>query len=233
MPVWFQWIVVGVSSIAATAGLWKWLGQKWVEQRLAINLEKFKAEQQREMERLRHFLSSRISKIHEKEFEVLPKAWFMLNELHGCVALAVDLTLKTSPNFHTLPDAEFEEFLKSGPASRLADYQKTELRNGTPTFRQQYYREEMAAIYLDDAREKHRVFQNYLIENSIFMTDELRKNFDEANTALSSALADYTSGRYGKNPQLERSAQITVSHLRDAINKVEQSVQKRLHYEEA
>jgi len=107
-------LVVGVPSImaalVATAGLWKWLGQKWVEQRFGIHLERFKAEQQKELEalkaeqqkeletfkahhqteleRFRHRLSSRISKIHEKEFEVLPKAWLMLNDLHGTVVLA-------------------------------------------------------------------------------------------------------------------------------------------------
>jgi|ERR1035438_2272900 hypothetical protein len=86
-------LVVGgpsaVAALAATAGLWKGLGPKWIEQRLGIGLEKlkaaqqkelegFKSEQQKEMERLWHFLSSRISWIHEKEFEVLPKAWLML-----------------------------------------------------------------------------------------------------------------------------------------------------------
>ena len=50
-------LVVGVPSIVAalvaTAGLWKWLGQKWVEQRFGIRLERFKADQQKELEALK------------------------------------------------------------------------------------------------------------------------------------------------------------------------------------
>src|SRR6266851_238223 len=128
-----------VAALAATAGLWKWFAEKWIEQRLAIGLEKFKAgqqkelegfksEQQKELERLRHLLSSRISKIHEKEFEVLPKAWFKLHEAHGSVVVALDLTFKQYPDFRKLPDAQLEEFLTDKPASLLSDYQKEALR---------------------------------------------------------------------------------------------------------
>ena len=66
-----------------------------------------KSEQQRELERLKHRLSSRISKIHEKEFEVLPKAWLMLHELHGLVILALELTIQSFPNFEAQTQDEF------------------------------------------------------------------------------------------------------------------------------
>jgi hypothetical protein len=71
---------------------------------------RLKADADAEIERLRHFLSSRISKIHEKEFDILPNAWLKLNDLHGSVALALDLTFKTYPDFRMLSEAEFEEF---------------------------------------------------------------------------------------------------------------------------
>jgi len=155
-----------VAALVATASLWKWLGQKWVEQRLGERLEKFKteqqkelerlkAEQQKELERLRHLLSSRISKIHEKEFDVLPKAWLMLNDLHGSVALALDLTFKRYPDFNQLPDAQFEEFLTVSPASRLSAYQKDALRKAPD--RGQYFSDAMAGVYTDDAKEKQRI----------------------------------------------------------------------------
>ena len=50
------------------------------------------------VERLRHLLTTRVGKIHEKKFEILPKAWLMRNDLHGAVMRAVDLTMKYYPD---------------------------------------------------------------------------------------------------------------------------------------
>jgi hypothetical protein len=218
-----------VAALAATAGLWKWLGQKWVDHRL----EKYKAEQGKELARLQHLLSSRISRIHEKEFEVLPKAWAMLHELQGWVALALDLTLKRYPDFTKLSDPDFDHFLtdKRGAPSLLSDYHKEKLRKATD--RNKYFAEAMAEVNLDEANEKQRLFQNYLIENRIFMTDDLRKQFGDANDALSTALHSYEVGRKHIQSGLTISGQREVSRLKDIIDKVELAVQKRLHYEDA
>src|SRR5207253_1510705 len=49
-------------------------------------LERFRHEQAKEIEHLRHEINSlfsRVSKIHEREFEVLPAAWQKLHESYG------------------------------------------------------------------------------------------------------------------------------------------------------
>jgi len=162
----WSWLVnllmVGGPAVAAGFVLFKWFAPKYIEHRLNIGLEGIKAEhqkelealkseQQKELERLRHRLSSRISKIHEKEFDVLPKAWLMLNDLHGSVALALDLTFKKYPNFLTLAEDQFEEFLTVDLGNRLSETQKHGLRNASD--RQAYFADAMAGIYLDDAKE--------------------------------------------------------------------------------
>jgi hypothetical protein len=209
-----------------------------IKNELARDVEAFKirlkADTDAEIERLRHFLSSRISKIHEKEFEVLPKAWLMLNDLHGSVALALDLTFKTYPDFRALRDAEFEEFLATRPASRLSATQKDGLRRRQEaTDRQKYFIEAMAGVYLDDANEKQRIFHNYLIEHRIFMTDALREKFGAADQALSKALISYSLGKRAKNWEMTQSGQEEMGLLKDLVDKVEQAVQERLQYEEA
>ncbi|MFL6465637.1 MAG: hypothetical protein ACJ73N_14665, partial [Bryobacteraceae bacterium] len=99
-------------SAGIVFALFKWAGNTWIGRFLNRNLEQFKrekqekleavkAKQQKELERLRHLLSSRISKIHEKEFEVLPKAWLMLNALRGAISHALDLTRKGIPDFQS------------------------------------------------------------------------------------------------------------------------------------
>jgi hypothetical protein len=105
------WPTIVVTS-AAGWGYFEFFGKKWVEHQFSKDLEAFKgeqqkrleaykAEQQEELEPIRHRLSSRISKIHKKEFEVLPQAWLMLNDLRGAVHRALDLTMKPYPGFRT------------------------------------------------------------------------------------------------------------------------------------
>jgi hypothetical protein len=220
-----------VAALAATAGFWKWLGPKWIEHRLDIRMEKFRSEQQKELERLRHRLSSRISKIHEKEFEVLPKAWLMLHDTYGSVRIALDLKFKACPNFQGFTEAQFEEFLTVSPASRLSKHQKDALRKASD--RQKCFSEAMAGIDFDDAEEKRRIFQNYLIENRIFMTDELRKKFGAVADCFSTALTSYDVGKKANDRGMEHSGRKTVAHLKEMIDEVEQAVQERLRYEEA
>lgn len=116
-------LTVAIPSAALVFAFFKWSGQKWVERLLNRDLERFKreqqeklegfkGEQQKELERLRHLLSTRVSKIHEKEFEVLPIAWLMLNDLHGAVHRAVDLTIKHYPDFKNFSEEQLEAFLK-------------------------------------------------------------------------------------------------------------------------
>ena len=89
----------------------------------------------------------------------------------------------------------------------------------------------MAGICLDDANEKQRVFQNYLIENLIFMNDELREKFRAVQLALSKALTRYQTQR--------RSATLVDTTLEDMngmeamVAAVEKAVQARLRCDEA
>jgi hypothetical protein len=68
------------------------LGKLWIENQFAKSLEAYKHEQRRELEHYKHQIDSlfnRITKIHEKEIEVLPCAWKKLQEAHGHLARLV------------------------------------------------------------------------------------------------------------------------------------------------
>jgi hypothetical protein len=90
----------------------------------------------------------------------------------------------------------------------------------------------MAGVYLDEASEKQRIFHNYLIQHSIFMTEELREKFGAVDRALSTALTSYSVGTDAGDWELIRSGQ-EVNHLKNMVDEVEQAVQQRLHYDEA
>lgn len=239
-------IAAGSGGALAAYGVFKNVGKKWLDQHFATKLkdlehfhskklEELKHAHNQEIETLKHEINSlfsRVSKIHEKEFEILPKAWFMLNELRGVVALSLDLTMKWCPDFARLPEADFEDFLRG---CRLSDRQKEVLRETKASERSGYFSEAMAGIYLDDAHEKLRLFKNYLIEYSIFMTDELREKFSAAHRSLSDATIKYSVGRRAKNWEMEEKGQqeMLQDSLEKMIGEVEDAVQARLHYHEA
>jgi hypothetical protein len=220
-------LAVGGPSVVLAYGLFKWLGEKWIEQRFGIRLEKFKSDQQKELEKLRHLLSSRVSRIHEKEFEVLPRAWFLLHDAHGKACHCIS-RLRQYPDFARLPEPKFEEFLKN---SRLSDSQREELRQAPNRLKS--YSETLFWIELNDAESAQVAFHNYLVENSIFMTDDLRARFGAVDKDLSDALIEHRNWKQYAQPDLFQASSDKITGLSEKINLVEQAVQKRLHYEEA
>jgi hypothetical protein len=72
-------LIVGSGTIGAIAfGLFKVLGEKWLNAKFEERLAEYKHAQQKEIEQLRFRINSlmdRTTKLHQHEFEVLPEAW--------------------------------------------------------------------------------------------------------------------------------------------------------------
>jgi hypothetical protein len=252
-------VPTGLLLLAALYQLLKYLGQKWIEAQLAVRLEGFKAEQQSrlegqkanqqavlenfkadqqreleklkaehqaELERLRHLLSSRVSKIHEKEFEVLPRAWLLLQDAHGATFRSV-CGMREIPNFN-MPGPQLEEFLES---TRLTPYQKDQLR--TASNKRTIYNQAMDCIEFDDAASRQRELKNYLIENQIFMTPELQKQFNEVWNDLNFGLNMSASTRDGGDHVSKRQSIERVTQTGDKLPELEKSIQAQLHFGEA
>lgn len=65
------------------------LGKGWIENQFAKRLKAYEREQQEILEQYKYQINSvfnRITKIHEKEIEVLPNAWQKLQNAHGHLA---------------------------------------------------------------------------------------------------------------------------------------------------
>jgi len=232
---WFkQLLAVGAPSVVIALGmaygLFRFVGTKWLETQFAGQLEKRKHDQQKELEQLRDTIQrmfSRISKIHEKEFDVLPEAWFLLHDAYGAAMIAVGATLRFLPNFENMPDEQLEEFLQR---TKLTPYQKKELKGSSD--RRTYYSQAVEGIAMDEAKEKHRLFNNYLIKNRIFLDDDLRTKFGAVSQNLIQGLTSYDVAK-GSDYKLEREGFDKIRALQEKIAEVEQAVQKRLHYYDA
>lgn len=121
-------LAYGGGAAALAYVIFIFLGQKWIEAKFAERLEAYKKAQERELEQYRHQVSilfSRVSKIHEKEIEVLPEIWQKLQTALGYVA-KITSPLQYGPNFFNMNKEEFEDFLKK---SNLSELHKTTLSN--------------------------------------------------------------------------------------------------------
>lgn len=126
-----------------------------------------------------------------------------------------------------MSEQQFEEFVG---ASRLAEYQKTELRASTD--RLKYYQQKIIWVDLGEARKAQIALNNYLAVNSIFMTEELRQQFKKINQALDSVIIGQEIGNQGHSEMLRASSK-TLGEISGMFNEIESAVQKRLRYEEA
>src|SRR5208283_3440657 len=150
---------------AAAYAAFQILGKKWLEARFAARLEKFKHDQNQEIERLRYRINGlmdRTAKLHQHEFEVLPEVW---NKLGIALAGALNFTsrITTHPDLDRMSEAQFSEFLA---ASELFGWQRDELREGGN--RADRYRKMIFWHRLHAVKKAHADFHDYFISKGIF-----------------------------------------------------------------
>jgi hypothetical protein len=227
-----QLIAAGGGGAVVAYGLFRSLGKGWLDQHFKKRLEQLKHDQQKEIEQVRYQINSqfsRISKIHEKEFQILPESWALLRQAHGAV-FQVSSVIRRDPDLDRMSDPQFHEFLES---SRLPGFQKAELYELRPPDRNQRYLDAIFWVELSEARQAHTKLNNYLVLNSIFMTEDLRQKFKTINDALTKVLIEMEFVRDSPNAELRTSISETMARVGKMFDTIESAVQERLHYEEA
>lgn len=122
--------ILGVTVVAAAvAAYWafKIFAKGWIQRLFDRDLEELRAAKGQELERLRADISrlmDRATKFHEREYEVLPEAWGLLNTAHGAVFEAVS-SFQQYPDFNKMTNAELEDYIE---VSDLMKHQKDILR---------------------------------------------------------------------------------------------------------
>lgn len=197
----------------------------------AQQIEVMKHEHQKELEELRtksQSTFSRISKVHEKEFEILPTTWFKLHEANGLAFNVAGGRLRYSADVEGMSDILLEEFLES---TKFSDFQKKQIRETSN--RQQCYTEIRDGLELDEAREQARQFSNYVVQHRIFMSEELKTLFTEFAGELTLGIALFASGRHHRDGKTEEEGRRKILELEKRIPDVEKVVKARLQSEEA
>jgi hypothetical protein len=225
-------VASGGSTALLTFKACKRFGEKWIDEKFAERLEAFKHAQAKEIEGMRRQVQwefSRASKIHEKEFEVLPKAWLMLHTAHG---LSADLVgrLKLSPDIDRMSDHAFQEFVQ---AINFPQSAKDELLKVEKSQRRSLYNEKIDWVELSNAENAQRDLNNYLIEHRLLMSDELAEAFRGVSKELALVNVEYRNYKqYNLGNALGEGAE-RFTKIAPPIEQIGSLIQKRLNYEKA
>src|SRR6266850_1349206 len=188
-----------VLGIAATAGgiivviayqVFKRFGVSWLDVKFAERLASFQHEQQKELEQLRFQISAlldRATKLHQREFEVLPDAWAKLNDAYWQVTAFVS-PLQQYPDLNSMPDMQFQEFV---PGCDLKDWEKQELLAASKRERNEYYIGHVFWPRLRAAQSCLRESHIFLSKNGIFLPTVIKAMFDQVDGLLWEALTEH------------------------------------------
>lgn len=224
-------VAYGGGAAAIFYGILRFFGQKWLDEKFSKRLEEFKRFQNQEFENYRfeiNKLFNRITKIHEKEFEILPTAW---QKLQTANRLVIQMTspLQSYPDLNRMSSQELNAFLND---SKLYDFQKEELLKESNKV--DYYRKKIFWINYNEVSHSIMEFHNYVLLNKIFFHKEMFDLFSEIDSRvyeahlLSSELVEHSNSN-----EVWKTLREANKKIQPLINQLEEVIQKRLHFEDA
>lgn len=223
-------LAVGGGATAFAYLAFTYFGKKWLDGKFAKSLEAFRHQQNQDLEHYRYEINSlfnRITKIHEKEFDVLPKAWNKLADAGGTVISSVS-PLQKYPDLNNRNTAEIEEILSK---TNFTESKKNEIRQSSDinkTYQQISDLENYSIAY-----KRVGDLHNYLIYNKIFLSKDLFENFIKADKLLNKALVGWERNYNSlRKPESSEYWQIG-DELKTLMDLIETQIQNRLHYDEA
>jgi hypothetical protein len=223
-------LAYGGGGAAAAYLVFTFLGRKWIDSRFAERLETYKHELNKELEETRYKVNSffnRVTKIHEKEFEVLPEAWHKMQDALGLISGFTSI-FQQYPDVNRMSQSALQEFLAK---SRLHEFEKQELLQADD--KMSYYQDKMFWHELRSLEEAFSDFHNYIVRKRIFLSLDLQEQFTKIDDIMWSAIVERKVGHEASDHQMWGKAykkiKEEINPIRDTIEKL---VQSRLHYHE-
>lgn len=228
-----QIVLFGGGATVIAYVLVRWLGQKWIEDRFAKRLEEHKRRQNVLLEEVRYQINSRfnrITKIHEKEFEILPQAWIYLRDAYGYLS-SIASPFQSFPDLDDYSQDELEAFLSK---SELHDFQRQELIHTDD--KATYFKERIFRIRINAAAKRLRTFRLYIMHNKIFLTKDLFSAFSSIESALVEAevILEHTRESGWSSAWYETVSdewRTIEENIKPMLVSIEQTIQERLHFE--
>lgn len=215
-----QVIAYGGGGAAVAYLIFRFLGEKWIENKFSERFE--------EVRYKIDVLFNRVTKIHEKEFEVLPEAWAKLQDALGLISKITNL-FQQYPGLNRLSEEELIEFLTK---TKLTESQKKKLFSESD--KDKYYVDVIFWHNLHEAEQGLQEFHNYIIRNRIFLSPELLDRFKKIDDIMWEAFVERQIGEEDKDHKMRR---VAYKKIRDDVDPIrddiEKMVQKKLRYQDA
>jgi hypothetical protein len=214
---------LAVSAIVGAAyAFFKFLGEKWISQKFAERLEAYKAEQTRELERLRHKINGVFDRT-KKEFEVLPDIWAKLvdaREWAGSYMAA----FKQYADIGRMNDADLDEFLAT---TRFSEGQKREIKNASN--KQTAYVKTLERHRHADTMDKLREANVSLSKHGIFVLPKVREDMKKMIEFIHSAIIEHQiNDDHDVRPRMREGADKLKAEGEPLFKKIEHAVIDRL-----
>ena len=183
--------VIGVPTTSTVLIASRWFVTKWLEHKFAERLETLRTEQARALKHIQSSIDQQIhraKRLYDTEFEVMTKAWTMLEDLYVHV-LESRMTAPIYSEWGSASPAEIREILDAG--TEFTDEEKARIVDaGDPA-------DEFRVVF-DQRRVKvyeaaSIAFGHYLGSNGIFIRRDIREKFNRLSTLITLALGEFAS----------------------------------------
>ena len=224
-----QMVFVGGGAAAMALGLFYFLGKSLVDQKFAQALEKYRSEQNAELEKLKlkiNTLFNKVVKIHDREYEILPGLWQKLVILKLEVARAVSM-FKEMPDLDRFSEEALEDFFGAAEVPKLVADEIKKSSNKTHEYDKYLDRKQM-----NRALKAFQDFDDYYSANKIFLKKEVKEKFADISKKLWSVWASRKTSMTAPNAPTDfwmKAHEQLTNEVEPLMNDIEDLVQKHLY----
>ncbi len=225
----FGYVVLALAAVSGTAWwIFRTFSERWLNAKFAERLETLKHEQQKELAELKFAIDAqmdRTTKLHQLEFETLPKAWRLLMNSYG-TAREVTSRMQSTPDINAMSDVQREDFLVEGLiGKKLAAWQRQKIREAADKTAE--LRNQWEPFKIARAKRASAKFYKYFRANGIFIRESLKTKFDELDRLVLAAISGHQMNFQHKTREF-KSIDRLAEEGEAMIKALEVEVQKRL-----
>ncbi len=196
-----------ITSSGAALVLFKFYGQKCIENKFSKDLEEFKVKKLHEFD----VLFSRKTKWNEKEYEVLQESWVKIIDAYHALKQAVAL-MRELPDLNRKTRDELDLFLAESDFSKSEKQLLLDAKNKNDN-----YVKILESRELQEAHKAFLCFHKYFEHNRIFLAPDIKEKFEKVDDYIWSA---WVSRKMGMN-RISRTKDFTI----EAYNKIEEKIE--------
>ena len=180
-------LVVGGGASVVAYQAFKHFAAKWLDARFQKNFQQLVHDQNKEIERLKNELTKsfdRATKLHQREFDVLPQIWDQVSEAYWATASLVS-PLQTMSDLNRMQPKQLATFVAE---SELLDWQKDDVLasvDKTKTFNEILYWHKLNRVM-----QSHRAANIALSRSGIFVEDPIKEKLEAILDLVHSALVE-------------------------------------------